>query len=142
MLKERARDTSRRRLTVLTAGVVSIALLAAACSDDDDDAATTGVTEVQETSAPEDPLDAAEARVADAEDGVTQSQDALTEAHGEFCGASEGYVETLDRYGRVFTDRAATVGDLTTLGADLVEPRDEVVSAADAVDSAKTDLAS
>ena len=65
----------------------------------------------------------------------------MTTAHGEFCSATEGYVETLDRYGRVFTDRAATVGDITTLGADLAEPRDDVVAAADGVDAAKNDLA-
>ena len=83
----------------------------------------------------------AQARVGDAEEGVSGAQSALVSAHEDFCGAAEGYVETLDRYGRVFTDRATTVGDVQTLGADLVEPRDDVVSAADAVGTAKDELA-
>ncbi|HZB43113.1 MAG TPA: peptidoglycan-binding protein [Ilumatobacter sp.] len=136
---------SRRRNSRLVAVVTTVALLAAACSDDDDDVATiepAGVTEAPEpTEAPEDPVAAAQQQVTDAEDGVSEAQDALTTAHGEFCSATEGYVETLDRYGRVFTDREATVGDINTLGADLTEPRDEVVSAADGVDTAKDDLA-
>ena len=44
-----------------------------------------------------------------------------------------GIVETLDRYGKLFTDDAATVGDVQTLGADLVEPREAVVTAVDDV---------
>jgi len=140
-----SKQRSRRRATGVIAAVVSVALLASACSDDDDDVATTeasGAPEAPEpTEAAEDPVAAAEQRVSDAEDGVAQGQEALIDAHGDFCGASEGYVETLDRYGRVFTDRAATVGDIKTLGADLMEPRDEVVSAADAVDVAKDELA-
>ena len=80
-------------------------------------------------------------RVSDAEEGVSGAESALATAHQDFCGAAKGYVEILDRYGRVFTDRSATVGDVQTLGADLVEPRDEVVASADAVETAKNDLA-
>ena len=94
----------------LVAIVMSVALLASACSgdDDDDDVATT------EPGAPprrrhrrrhrKIRLPPRSSGLADAEDGVTQSQEALTTAHGDFCDATEGYVETLDRYGRVFTD--------------------------------------
>jgi predicted lipoprotein with Yx(FWY)xxD motif len=117
-------------------------LLAAGCSGDDDDVATTDTAgATAPTEAPEDPVAAAQQRVTDAEDGVTQSQEALTTAHGEFCTATEGYIETLDRYGRVFTDDAATVGDIKTLGSDLAAPRDDVVAAADGVGTAKDDLA-
>ena len=84
---------------------------------------------------------AAQARVGDAETGVSGAQAAVTSAHQNFCGAAKGYVETLDRYGRVFTDRSATVGDVQTLGADLVQPRDEVAASVDAVKTAKNDLA-
>ena len=77
----------------------------------------------------------------DAEAGVSGAQGALTSAHQNFCVAAKDYVETLDRYGRVFTDRSATVGDVQTLGADLVEPRDEVATSVDAVETAKNDLA-
>ena len=84
---------------------------------------------------------AAQARVADAEAGVKGAEGALTSAHQNFCVTAKDYVETLDRYGRLFTDRSATVGDVQTLGADLVEPRDEVVTSVDAVETAKNDLA-
>ena len=50
-------------------------------------------------------------------------------------------MEVLDRYGKLFTDDAATVGDVQTLGADLVEPRETVAAGADAVTAAKTALA-
>jgi peptidoglycan hydrolase-like protein with peptidoglycan-binding domain len=127
--------------------VTSVALLASACSgDDDDDDVLTSVTggattAPAPTAAAEDPVAAAQQRVTDAEDGVTQSQEALTTAHGGFCDATTTYVETLDRYGRVFTDRAATVGDIKTLGTDLLAPKDDVVTAANGVSTAKDDLA-
>ena len=71
---------------------------------------------------------------------MSAAEDALTSAHQNFCGATEGYIETLDRYGRVFTDSSATVGDVQTLGADLVEPRDAVTTSAGAVKTAKNNL--
>jgi predicted lipoprotein with Yx(FWY)xxD motif/murein L,D-transpeptidase YcbB/YkuD len=140
-----SKHPSRRRVSGLVAVVTSVALLASACSGDDDDVATSqtagGTTEPAPTTAAEDPVAAAQQQVTDAEDGVTQSQEALTTAHGGFCDATTGYVETLDRYGRVFTDSAATVGDIKTLGTDLVEPADAVTSAAADVSTAKDDLA-
>ncbi len=54
---------------------------------------------------------------------------------------AEGYVEALDRYGKLFTDEAATVGDVTTGGADLVEPRETVATSADAFFAAREALA-
>ena len=47
----------------------------------------------------------------------------------------------LDRYGKLFTDDAATVGDIQTLGADLVEPRETVASSVNEVEEAKAALA-
>ena len=47
------------------------------------------------------------------------------------------YVEALDRYGKLFTDDAATVGDVKTLGADLVEPRESVATSVDDVEAAQ-----
>ena len=101
------------------AALVAVTLVASACSDDDDSG---GAVATEATTEGADPVAAAEQRVTDAEAGVTQSQESLTEAHGAFCSATTGYIETLDRYGRVFTDSAATVGDIKTLGADLTEP--------------------
>ncbi|MET0147058.1 MAG: peptidoglycan-binding protein [Ilumatobacteraceae bacterium] len=118
------------------AALVAVALVASACSDDDD----ASTTDAPATSA-EDPVAAAEARVADAESGVTDSQAALEAAREQFCVDAEGYIEILDRYGKLFTDDAATVGDVQTLGADLIEPRETVASSVNEVEEAKTALA-
>ena len=88
-----------------------------------------------------DQVAAAEARVAEAESGVTDSQMALEAAGAQFCADAESYVDVLDRYGKLFTDDAATVGDIQTLGADLVEPRETVASSVNEVEEAKTALA-
>ena len=72
-----------------------------------------------------------------AESGTSDADDALAEAGEQFCGDAEGYVEALDRYGKLFTDDAATVGDVNTAGADLVEPRGTVAAAIEDLDSAK-----
>ena len=72
---------------------------------------------------------------------MTESQEALVAAHEQFCVDAEGYVDVLDRYGKLFSDEAATVGDVETLGADLVEPRDTVAASVDGVEAAKAALA-
>ena len=122
----------------IAAALVSLALLASACSSDSD-GATDSAT--QETTGAEDPLAAAEARVADAESGVTGATDSLTAAGEQFCSDAEGYLESLDRYGKLFTDDAATVGDVQTAGADLVEPQETVTASIDDYEVAKDSLA-
>jgi peptidoglycan hydrolase-like protein with peptidoglycan-binding domain len=82
----------------------------------------------------------AQARVDTAQAGVTAAEGALTQAGQTLCGAAGGYVEALDRYGKVFSDNAATVGDVRTLGADLTQPRDAVTAAGADVEKAKADL--
>ena len=126
----------RRSLAVLVAAALTIS----ACNQ------VAGVNTSTDTEAPatterRDPVAAAEAQVEAAEAGVTEAQDALTVAGEQFCSEATGYVEALDRYGMLFTDEVATVGDVTTAGADLVEPRESVASAADGVGEAKTALA-
>jgi predicted lipoprotein with Yx(FWY)xxD motif len=121
--------------------LVAVAVVGSGCSDDDGgDEVATDETSV-ETSAPVDPVAAAEARVAAAESGVTDAQEALVAAGEQFCVDAEGYVEALDRYGKLFTDDAATVGDVQTLGADLVEPRETVAGSVTEIEAAKTALA-
>ncbi len=134
---KRVRTSSSTTKRQFVAALVAVALVASACSDDDDadDVAT------EETAAPEDPVAAAEARVEAAESGVTDSQEALEAAHGQFCVDAESYIEVLDRYGKLFTDDVATVGDVETAGADLVEPRETVVTSVNEVEAAKTALA-
>ena len=121
------------------AALVAVALMASACGDDDDDdVSTTGAPAASEV---QDPVAAAEARVEAAESGLTESQEALEAAGEQFCVDAESYLEVLDRYGKLFTDDAATVGDIQTLGADLVEPRETVAASVNEVEEAKTALA-
>lgn len=134
----------RGRAARALALAVSVALLAAACSDDDDDVSTTETptgSEAPPSEASGDPVAAAQQRVTDAEDGVTQAQEDLTDAHGTFCASTTDYITALDRYGRIFIDRAATVGDITTMGADLEQPKADVETAAGDVNTAKDALA-
>ena len=128
----RMRPSTRSRMP-LAAALVGVALLAAACSSD---------SKTAETTTTQDPVAAAEARVATAQTSLTKAKDTLTAANQQFCGETKDYVVALDRYGKLFTDSQATVGDVRTGGADLAAPRESVSSAATAVDQAQSDLAS
>jgi peptidoglycan hydrolase-like protein with peptidoglycan-binding domain len=119
-----------RRCTGVVLGVVLIT----ACSSDD--ASTPSAP-----STTQDPVAAAEARVSTAQSSLETANDALTAASQQFCNDAKDYVTAVDRYGKVFTDATATVGDVKTAGSDLVAPRESVTSAADAVVTAKTDVA-
>lgn len=79
--------------------------------------------------------------MAAAELAVTESQAALDEAMTSFCQDSGAYIEAIDRYGKIFNDDAATVGDVTVAGSDLAEPRAEVESSIDGVLDARSSLA-
>ena len=79
--------------------------------------------------------------MAAAQGAVADATASLDAAVDEACGDADTYLDALDRYGKLFTDDAATVGDVQTLGADLVEPRDTVTAAAAAVTDARTALA-
>lgn len=102
-------------------------LAMAACGDDD----TTD----------EDPIAAAQQRVSDAEDALDEARSAFDEARVAFCEDSTSYVDAVDRYGSVMSDDAVTVGDVTTAGADLEEPREAVRSSADSVVEARDEVA-
>src|SRR5262245_16450780 len=108
------------------AAAVIIILLVAACGSDKGDDGGGDTTEL-------DPVAAAQRRVSDAEDGVAEAQATFDDASVQFCDDSATYVESVDRYGRVFSDAAVTVGDVTTAGADLEQPREAVQSSADDV---------
>src|SRR5690348_14532714 len=98
--------------------VVSVGLLVAACGGDDG-----GGT----ASLPRDPVALADLDAANA---------AFHRASDAFCGDTKTYIATIDRYGKVFNDDTATVGDVQTLGADLSAPRASVTSAGAAVSDA------
>jgi peptidoglycan hydrolase-like protein with peptidoglycan-binding domain len=103
--------------------VVGLAILLAGCGD--------GSGAPNE--APTDPVAAAQQQVTDAEAALDEARSALTDADAQFCEDSADYVDAVDRYGSALRDEEATVGELTTAGADLEEPRETVRSSADAV---------
>jgi peptidoglycan hydrolase-like protein with peptidoglycan-binding domain len=72
---------------------------------------------------------------------VAEAQDAFDSASATFCDDSLDYIIAIDRYGQVFNQSAATVGDVKTAGADLVAPRETVESSSDDVLAAADDLA-
>jgi peptidoglycan hydrolase-like protein with peptidoglycan-binding domain len=136
--------TPARRWTVRTlasgaAVAVAIALLTAACSSSKGETATTTASTSATT---QDPVAAAEARVAEAQKGLDTANGALTSAGQQLCSDATTYVTALDRYGKLFTDSTATVGDVKAGGADLAAPRESVATAASAVTTAKEDVVS
>ena len=81
-------------------------------------------------------LEAAQAKVAAKEKALEDAEADFEEKSDAFCGASETYIAALDRYGDVLVQSVTTVGDVETAGADLADPREEVMSGAqDAVDA-------
>ena len=95
-----------------------------------------------------DSVDAAQRRVTQAEEALAEANAALEQAGAAFCAEAKDYIVAIDRYGKIFDEQATTVGDLKTLGADLVQPRETTVAAAqavldahDAVNEATLDLA-
>ena len=117
----------------LAPALIGVALLAAACSSGSKTAGTTTTA---------DPVAAAQARVTTAQADLTKANETATTADEQLCGEAQDYVVALDRYGKLFTDGKATVGDVKATGADLVEPRASVSSAATAVDEAHGEVAS
>ena len=111
-----ASSALRRSRTRLVAAVVGVALAATAC-----------------TGSSTSDLDAAQARVQSAQQAVTDAKSGLKAAGTTFCDGAKDYILAVDRYGKLFSDTTATVGDVTTLGADLSQPRTDVSAAAEAV---------
>jgi peptidoglycan hydrolase-like protein with peptidoglycan-binding domain len=107
--------------------VLCALLLVAACGSDKKAASGGGTT-------------AAQARVTTAEKAAADAETALKDAGSKFCTEAKDYIQTIDRYGKVFNDPAATVGDVKTLGADLIAPRASTKTAGQAVVDARTNL--
>jgi peptidoglycan hydrolase-like protein with peptidoglycan-binding domain len=120
----------------LVAALVLTVLVACNSSNE-----TTATTVADGPATTEDPVAAAEARVQAAQDGLAKAQDDLKSAGTAFCSEAESYITAIDRYGKLFTDGAATVGDVKTAGADLAAPKESVSSAAEAVTKAQSDVA-
>jgi peptidoglycan hydrolase-like protein with peptidoglycan-binding domain len=119
------RSTRTARLPRAIAAVLCLALFAAACGS----SGGTGS------------VDAAQARVTSKQRSVADAQQKYDAATTAFCADTKTYIEALDRYGKVFEQSAATVGDVKTAGADLANPRASVSSSANGVTSAADELA-
>lgn len=115
--------TRRAMRPLLTAGVVAVTVLAVGCSQTTD-------------------LEKAQKEVDAKTKAVAEAQAASDKARQAFCADAKVYVAALDRYGKIFTDTAATVGDVRTLGSDLMRPHDKVSQSAQAAVDAHADLAS
>ena len=115
----------RRAYAIVAAGIV-VALTVTACSSSSSGGG--GVS-------------AAQTRVNNAQKGVTDAQSTLSKAQTTFCTDAKSYITALDRYGKVFTDSKATVGDVRSNGTDLENPRSTVTTSANAVVTARDNLA-
>lgn len=85
--------------------------------------------------------DDAAAQVQNKQEALDEAKADLDKQAGEFCRGAATYITALDRYGDLLTQTAPTVGDVTEAGADLAEPRDDVVAAAGKVQEAKKAVA-
>ena len=109
------RSTSSSPRHYLVAALCAAVVVASGCSESGDD------------------VEAAQERVANAEEAVADAKADLEEAGAAFCAEAKDYIAAIDRYGKAFDDEAATVGDIETLGADMGRPRDSTVDAGEAV---------
>jgi murein L,D-transpeptidase YcbB/YkuD len=117
---------ARARFVRVTAVVMMVGVFASACSSNKSGKSTTTT----------DPIAAAEARVGAAQSDLTKAQSTLTEANQAFCADAKTYITAIDRYGKLFEQSAATVGDIKTQGNDLEKPRAAVTKSASDVNDA------
>jgi hypothetical protein len=85
-------------------------------------------------------VETAQKRVTAKEQAVTDAQSTLDQANAAFCKNTQAYITAIDRYGKLFDQSAATVGDLQTAGTDLEQPRTAVTSSAQDVDTSRNGL--
>jgi peptidoglycan hydrolase-like protein with peptidoglycan-binding domain len=112
----------RRRVGIL---VIATMLAVAGCGGGDGDAQ----------------VRLAEKRLSDKQQAFAEAQAELTGQIDAFCRSSVGYVTALDRYGDLLNETAPTVGDVKDAGADLAEPRADVIAGAEHLASAREGVA-
>ncbi|MBW6438782.1 peptidoglycan-binding protein [Actinoplanes hulinensis] len=83
----------------------------------------------------------AERQLADAQEALAGAQAELAGQSEAFCRTTSSYVTALDRYGDLITGTAPTVGDVKEAGADLAEPRSQVVTSAEKLAEARQAVA-
>lgn len=105
--------------------VVAFAALAGACGDG---------------SSASDPVTRAQSKVTSAQADLDVAKNQLATAGQAFCGATKDYLTAIDRYGKLFTDSATTVGDVKAAGVDLAAPKGAVSRSATAVTDAQTQV--
>ena len=88
------RSTSSSPRHYLVAALCAAVVVASGCSDSGDD------------------VEAAQERVANAEEAVADAKADLEEAGAAFCAEAKDYIAAIDRYGKAFDDETATVGDI------------------------------
>ncbi len=104
--------------------VLVLAVGLAGCGEGDGDAA----------------LRAAEANVTAKQEALDAAEESAAAATSELCEVGASYITAIDRYGDLLVQTAPTVGDVVTAGEDLQRPRDEVVAAAEAAQSAQAQV--
>jgi peptidoglycan hydrolase-like protein with peptidoglycan-binding domain len=122
----------------LAALAVATVLVAAACGGDSGSGTTTTGGGTTTTG---DAVAAAQARLDAATEALSTAKSEQEAARAQFCSDSKDYITALDRYGKLFTDSATTVGDVQTGGADLEQPRDTVQSSATEVSDSNAAVA-
>ena len=115
-------ETRERMQRQAAAVALCIGLIVVGCGDDAD------------------PVQAGQERVDAARAAVAEAQRMFDEAGMLFCEDSQAYITAVDRYGKVFDDATATVGDVETAGNDLAEPGKTVKSSAEEVGAAADGL--
>jgi hypothetical protein len=85
-------------------------------------------------------LKRAESRVSDQQKALSDAQAELATNTDAFCKSSSTYITALDRYGDVLHLTATTVGDVKDAGTELEQPRQDVISSAEAVEDAQKDV--
>ncbi|GGN10425.1 murein L,D-transpeptidase YcbB/YkuD [Actinoplanes campanulatus] len=83
----------------------------------------------------------AERQLADAQEALAGAQAELAGQIEAFCRTGSSYVTALDRYGDLITGTAPTVGDVKEAGADLAEPRSQVVTSIEKLAEARQAVA-
>ncbi len=83
---------------------------------------------------------AAQAKVSAKSSAVSQAKSELTAKTDAFCTSAQTYITGLDRYGDVLSQSEPTVGDVKQSGQELTQPREQVLSDAQAAVTAQQDL--
>jgi murein L,D-transpeptidase YcbB/YkuD len=83
----------------------------------------------------------AESRVSNKQKALSDAQSELASKAAAFCKSGASYITALDHYGDLLHQTTPTVGDVKNAGTDLAQPREDVISSADAATKAQQQVA-